>query len=151
MKTTLTYRIATLGTVATLAFSHILSVIPSISAYAEGPDSPTSSSVIATKTETSTEEVSWDTDRTAYIAGKKTEWQNSIYVNAFTENWGDLFVADSNTNTYQYPVWTGTYFTGVSISEACGGSGNNAILIGDIEDIINSGQIAPECIIYNYE
>ena len=136
-------KVSAFGIATALVLSSFLSILPVGRAYAGITDGQaTNSRTTFEKTETTSENIPFGTDPVSYIEGKKAEWQNSTMGQGVTEEyragWEALFVADSATNTYQYPVWLSTYFNGVSLSgESCPGSGD-AILIGDVDDIIGS-------------
>jgi len=94
--------------------------------------------------ETGTEEVSYDTNLEEYIAGKKTEWLNSLASDPdYKDEWLSLYV--SSNGVYKYPVAIHTYFTGVTVENS------NVILVGDLNNLTHnnvSGDIGNAT--YNY-
>lgn len=106
-------------------------------------NTPTNSSTTIVKTETDTEEVSYDTDLNEYIATKKSEVENSMSSDvSYKDEWLSLYIAENGI--YKYPEYIGTYFTGVTTSSNCSGY----VIVGDPNDLNN---IDSGCATYNYE
>ena len=72
----------------------------------------TSSSTTIVKTESTTEEVSYDTNLDDYIAQKKSANQPGIDETTM-ESWLNLFISENGV--YKYPVYLQTVFTGVTV------------------------------------
>lgn len=111
----------------------------------------TSSSTTFEQTESTTEPLPADKDIDEYITEKRTAWFNAGVGQNPETSWDAFSGYDETTNTYHHPVWLGTYFVGVSISETCGGGGNDAILIGDVNQILGGSDIDASCITFHYE
>lgn len=126
MKSRIIKRGSSLLMAAALMLSSFLSILPIGQAYAVTEEANFK------KTGTSTEELAWDADLAAYIASKKAEWQASDQgqgvTNYYRQHWEALFVADSATNTYKYPVWKKT--------STC----DDVVLVGDTEYFGEVGQ-----------
>lgn len=106
----------------------------------DGDNCQTQSSTTLKKTETTTEEVAYDTNLDDYIAEKKADPQSSLAIGQENmEEWLSLFVAENEV--YKYPVYIQTVFTGVTID-------NNNILVGDPNELNN---ISSGTATYNYE
>ena len=100
----------------------------------------TNSKTTLEKKETGTEEVAYDTNLEEYIANKKNTWINSLTSEPeYKDEWLSLYV--SSNGIYKYPVALHTYFTGVTTSNS------DVILVGDPNDLINSGSNSAT---YNY-
>lgn len=135
--------------IMTLVFT-ILLIIPFSKVDADVTDCTTesgcttNSKTTLVKTETTTEEVPYDTDLDAYIANKKASDPNLADSVSYKNEWEALYVSENGV--YKYPVFIQTVFTGVTISSSdeCSGS----ILVGDPEDLNN---IQSGCATYNYE
>ena len=108
----------------------------------------TNSRTTLKKTETGTEEVSYDTNLEEYIASKKAEFLNSISPDnepSYKDEWLALYVAENGV--YKYPEYLQTVFTGVTVSD--GGSG--FVAVGDPDDLTNNGYIVSGSATYEYE
>lgn len=91
----------------------------------------TNSKTTLVKTETTTEEVSYDTDLDAYIANKKASDPNLADSVSYKNEWEALYVSENGV--YKYPVFIQTVFTGVTYDGVT--YDNDSILVGDPSDI----------------
>ena len=111
----------------------------------------TSSSTTFNQTESAVMPLPADQDIDDYITEQRTAWFAAGVGQNPQTSWDAFSGYDEATNTYHHPIWLGTYFVGVSVSETCGGSGDNAILIGDVDYIMGGSNIDSGCVTYHYE
>lgn len=139
------------GVVGALLLANFLPFTTSKASAIVAEARQTSNSTTFAQTESATEPLAADKDIDEYIAEQRAAWFAAGVGQNPETSWDAFSGYDEATNTYHHPVWLGTYFVGVSISEACGGSGNNAIMIGDVDEILDISGIDSGCVTYHYE
>lgn len=139
------------GVVGALLLANFLPFTTPKASAIIGEASRASSSTTFNKVESVTEPLAEDKDIDEYITEQRAAWFAAGVGQNPEESWDAFSGYDEATNTYRHPIWIGTYFVGVSISETCGGGGDDAIMIGDVDYILDNNNIASGCVTYHYE